>query len=126
MFVIKMLIVTVIATLILQVRWGNTTLEEATMDWIRNSTYTVYLQDAADGGVIVIQEVMKKVSASFDRKFKDGVDAIQEPGVRAVKAQISRSQKFLQEQAQRAENYVDEAHSTMTEAQQEPQHENEN
>lgn len=101
-FFLKTLIMTLVVVLLLQIRVGDYTLEDHAHLFVKTSSLTYPLQVAADGASRAIRDVMKRVHQSLSSRFWGNKMADEQSASRAPKFDWQRSQRYLEEQAQRA------------------------
>ena len=113
-FIFRVLMLTVTAILIFQVKVGETTLEQKSEAWIRSSTLVTPLQEVADGTVVVIHKLIKKAEAFLASRVGSTVKAAatevvddNQPGRRQLKMHLERSKDFLKEKAGKAKDIIE-------------------
>ena len=105
-FFVKTVLITFIILTIMQIKVGERTLEQKALVFGHSSTYARPIQEVAQGGVIFIRQIWRKVSGSLNTKFMQKFDSDQAPGKRALGIQIERSKRFLADQARRTQKEV--------------------
>jgi len=105
-FFIKMLIFSFILILVLQVKIGEKTLEEKSMDYISQSSVLPVMQGVADGGVKVIGKVWNNTMKIFGGKITGIFNTDNIPGKRTLGIKMERSKKYLAEKVKEAENKI--------------------
>lgn len=60
-FIAKTLILTAVLTMLMQVKIGDVTLEERTVDWLENSSTAEWIQEVASGGAVAVTHLARKV-----------------------------------------------------------------
>ena len=65
-FVVKMLVLTVIVCLALQIKISNKTVEQEFYGWIQNSIFVDQLQTVIDGGMVLAKTGYKQVHSVVD------------------------------------------------------------
>lgn len=108
--VLKAIVLTVVIVLLMQIRVGDQTLEQKSEAWLKNSNYISYLQEAADGGMILFDQALNKLDEVLDRQKTITSEASSiistEPETRADRLKLKRSKEFIQEKAQEAKSFV--------------------
>ncbi len=69
LFVIKTLTLTVILVVVLQIEWGENTLEETAMDFVHESRLLEPLREASQGAHLVIKNSWKSVSEKVNQSL---------------------------------------------------------
>lgn len=69
-FVLKVAAVTALTVVLLQVPWGEQTLEEHASEWMMRSKIGQSIQTAAAGGVIFIRQTSTDLSRQLKKSFK--------------------------------------------------------
>lgn len=83
LFVVKTLLITAAVTMLMQVRWGGSSLEDRATHWLQGSATAEWVQGAASGGALAITH--------FARRMKDAVtDASSSEGNEARVQRASR------------------------------------
>jgi hypothetical protein len=100
-FVLKSFFVAAVLLIMLQVKVGPTTLEEKATIWLSDSPFAHTLREVAQGGVIVIGKMVKKVSVLMSDEFAQQLRKENVPGHRELKFGFERSKKYLNEQAEK-------------------------
>ena len=103
-FVIKSFFIAILIIFIMQIKWGETTIEEKSMRWIATSPIVLPLQDVATGGVKAIREFWKTVTSKVNAKFFKNDKGVQKAGARDLNFTLKRSEQFLNEQANKIKN----------------------
>lgn len=95
LFFIKTLLASLLVVAFLQIKIGETTMEEHATDWIRTSVLTMPLQGVAAGGVQIIRDSTRWVSRQVQTKTKSLFGAKPEsPGERVQSLKVERSEKY--------------------------------
>ena len=104
----KSLAITLIIVFLLQIRVGNSTLEEKAMFWIHDSYIMAPVQKAAEGAVLMIRDSWNALTKNINTKYADSVKRENQPGFRDVKIHFDRSKAYLEEQARKAAEQLQE------------------
>ena len=104
LFVIRTFIVTVVVLLILQVKVGDFTLEQRSMNWVRSSVVVSHLQEVADGSIVFIERNFKKLKAYVSSRSKE--KAKEEIKAHRTLINFERSKEYLTEKAKVAKKVV--------------------
>lgn len=67
LFVLKVLALTAVITLAMQVRIGGNTIEERTSHFLTKSQGAVWIQSAAAGGALALQNLARSVKSGIER-----------------------------------------------------------
>lgn len=105
-FVAKTLAVTLVLVVLLQIRIGETTLEQKAMFFIHDSPIVEPLREVADGSVRAIRNGFRGFLDQLGQKGKSLWSSEDQPGKRSLGIQIERSQAYLKEQAQKVKEKV--------------------
>lgn len=100
-FFAKMIVITVVVVVLMQIKIGDSTLEYKFLNWVHTSTALEPMQQAAQGAVAVVREVWKKVTDRFSDNVTKTFDKANQPGSR-LNITLKRSQEYLQQQAEKA------------------------
>ena len=98
-FIIKSFVLTILIVILMQVKVGETTIEEKTLMWIESSPVVLPLQEVVEGGVKVARETWKTVFGNLNSKFFNSVKEKNTPGKRDLNLVLERSQEYLRNQA---------------------------
>lgn len=105
-FFVRMMIMTSLFLLVLQIRFGEQTLEQQSMSFIQHSAELIPLHKTAEGGAKVIRDLWSSMTA----RVRDGVGHIfsseDRPGERKFVRTLERSKDYLKEKAQATKKYV--------------------
>ena len=112
-FIFRVLMLTVAAILVFQIKVGETTLEQKSEAWVRGSALVTPLQEVADGTVVVIHKLIKKaevflagrISSPKDQKAEAADDTQQ--GRRQLKMHLERSKDFIKEKVGQAKETIE-------------------
>lgn len=98
----KSLAITFAIIFLMQIRLGESTLEEKAMFWVHDSFVTSPIQEAAEGAALLVRDTWKMLTKNINTKFKKSVEAENQPGFRDIRLKLERSQAFVEEQARKA------------------------
>lgn len=102
LFFLKVIFITALVVVLMQIRIGKNTLEERATLWAQDSIVMEPLNQVAAGGVIFIRETWKKLTSGINTKFTKSLNRDQIPGSRTLGIKLERSKQFLKENAQKA------------------------
>lgn len=105
-FFLKCFVMALVFIVLLQIRMGDSTLEDRAMSWVRQSSLVQPLQEVAQGGVTVIREGWKGLANKVGSKFNSTFSSDQFPGARSINLQWERSRAALREQVDRAKDHL--------------------
>lgn len=91
---------TLVVIVLLQIKIGDSTLEQRTIQWYRTSDLAAPIQQVANGGARIVRDVLNKVADSVN--FQLFEDVKNRPGSRDLGLKLERSKKFLEQQTKRA------------------------
>jgi hypothetical protein len=105
LFVIKSIVIALILIIIFQIKVGSTTLEQKTFHWIKNSSTTEPIREAAQGAFQLFNDFIgkpfsqatKDVSFHLDKK----AEPLKEKAKQNARLQWTRSKAYLREQAKK-------------------------
>ena len=102
-FITRIFILTCIAVVLLQIKVGDKTLEQRSLDWVATSEAGHYLQEVSDGTIKFLYQGWSKLTEKFSDNFSAKLNWNKEntPGYRHLKFQLERSQEYVKEKAQR-------------------------
>jgi hypothetical protein len=95
-FIIKMMVFTVIITLIMQIKVGPTTLENKAIDFTHKSQLALNLQKVAEGAIQFLADQTSKVTSNINIPFFAKKVAKEKPGQR-LKSKIEEIKASLKE-----------------------------
>jgi hypothetical protein len=98
MFVLKSLIVTVVLMICLQIKIGNTSIEESLHQWIQTSSISNYVHGVSSGAVLAIRNAAQTTKNFVGETF--GHDSGTQKAGR-LNFEFKRSQKYQDEHADR-------------------------
>jgi hypothetical protein len=105
-FLVKVTVVTLFVVLLMQVKIGESTLEERSRAWVATSPMVGVLQEVADGAVLLLAEGYQKVSQTMTDRFSGKVNKEDQPGYRTLKLQVERSRAVLERQVEKAKAHL--------------------
>lgn len=108
-FFLKMIVMTVVFLLFLQIKIGQNTLEEKVRVAINNSAVITPLEEVAAGGVKAIEQGWKKLSQLVGHKIKSSFSTENMPGNRSLGETLKRSQQYLKAQLQTAKRKTEQS-----------------
>jgi hypothetical protein len=98
MFVLKSLVITVVIMIGLQVKIGNTTMEDLVHHWIQTSSLSNYLHSVSSGAVLAIRNTAMTAKEFVGETF--GHESTAQKAGR-LSFDLKRSQKYQEEQAEK-------------------------
>ena len=111
-----MVVFSLVFILILQIKIGDETLEQKSMEMIRESKLIEPLQEVADGGVKVIEKGWGDFVKAFDGNFSGIFNTDNIPGKRKIGVKFERSKEYLENQLKQAKEKVSEYEKAQQEA----------
>lgn len=111
-FIIKSLVLTILIVIFMQVKVGDTTIEEKTLMWIEGSVIILPLQKIVDGGVKAVSETWKLVFGNLNSQFFNSVKQKNLPGKRDLNLVIERSEEYLRDRAKKTSKAIKESDLT--------------
>ena len=97
---LQTLIFTLFVIVVLQIKIGDSTLEQKTIRWYRTSEIAAPLQGVAEGGARLVRDLVNTAADSLNLKVFD--DIKNRPGTRDLGLRIERSKEFVEDKARRA------------------------
>ncbi|MCB0389918.1 MAG: hypothetical protein KDD58_01450 [Bdellovibrionales bacterium] len=101
LFIVKSFVLTILIVIFMQVKVGETTIEEKTLMWIESSPIILPLQEVVQGGVKFIREGWQTVFGNLNSKFFSSVNEKNTPGKRDLNLVLERSQNYLRDKAEK-------------------------
>lgn len=101
-YVAKTLVVTAVVVTVMQVKFGERTLEDHTMTWVYESEYTQPIHEVAQGGVAFLRDLWVKIDGRFDKKVMNDFRESNRPGSRTLGVKIERSKRYIEDKALKA------------------------
>lgn len=102
-FVIRTAIITTLLVLLMQIKWGNETIEDYAMMAITSSAVVAPLNKTAQGAVALLRNAWSKANQSFDTHFSKALQEENRPGSRHLSFSVERSEKAVKEKVVAAE-----------------------
>ena len=96
-FFIKVLILTCVFTIFMQIKIGETTLEQKAEVYIKESYAGQTLLEVAQGGVAVLADLYRNLSKSISSNVTKDLKQESIPGQRSFGIKLERSKEFLRE-----------------------------
>ncbi|OFZ19464.1 MAG: hypothetical protein A2Z20_05425 [Bdellovibrionales bacterium RBG_16_40_8] len=93
-FFIRTLIFTFVVVLLLQIRFGEKTAEDYTMDFLTSSSLIKPVNQTADKAVIFIRNMLAKISRSINTNFVNTLKSENQPGSRQSHFIIKRKKEI--------------------------------
>ncbi len=90
-FFARILVVTMVAVLLMQVRWGDQTIEDHTMAFLTTSTLVAPIDETAQAAGIFIRNGWNRVTKSINTRFSHSVRGENQPGLRLSGLSFNRS-----------------------------------
>lgn len=106
-FFIKMVVMTFFFVLLLQIRIGQFTLEERSLQWVKKSELIAPMEEVAQGGVVIIKRIWSEVIGRMGNNVSEAFNRENLPGHRKLIPKIERSKRYLNEQLEKAENKIE-------------------
>ena len=102
-FLFRAFVLTILAILALQIKVGDHTLEQKSEAWLRTSGFVGYIQEVADGAMVVVDHWLDKLDDSFATSGTDaGVSSKDAPGRRHLAMRLERSKSYIKGKAKQA------------------------
>ncbi len=102
-FFVKSLVFTFIVIVLLQIKVGETTLEEKSASLVKNSSAGLYLSEVAQGGLKVLSDMYGSVLGKIDKKVGRHFNSEKLPGRRKILGALERSQTYVKEEYEKKE-----------------------
>ncbi|MCM2282090.1 MAG: hypothetical protein NDI61_09615 [Bdellovibrionaceae bacterium] len=90
-FAIRMLVITVVIVVLMQIKLGDATLETHAHQWMRSSAAVEALQDVSKGAVKAMSQGYQALLAMIDRNVGGGFSREQMAGSRSLGLGLERS-----------------------------------
>lgn len=100
-FILKSFFLTFLVVIFMQVKVGEQTIEQKTLNYIANSSLIGPLQEVVDGGVKVLRDSWQRVFGHINSRFFNAIKEQNTPGKRDLDLALRRSKEYLHEQAQK-------------------------
>jgi hypothetical protein len=98
MFVLKSFVIAIIVMACMQIKIGQTSIEESAHHWIQTSLVTAYLQDVSSGAVLAVRNAAT-VTKNFLAKTFGNDQSSQKAG--RFNFEFKRSQQYQKEQSEK-------------------------
>jgi hypothetical protein len=105
-FLLKIMGLTFVVVIILQIKVGEDTLEDRAMRFVAQSSLMAPVQDVADGLVVFLRQNFRDLTSKFKDNIAKPFKKEEAPGNRSLGVQLQRSQAVLQKQAEEAAKEV--------------------
>jgi hypothetical protein len=99
-FFIRTFFLTIALILVLQIRWGDASLEDITMNFVTSSAIVSPLNQTAQGAVHFIRNMWTKANRTFDTHFSQALQDENRPGSRHLGLVINRSEKAIKQKTE--------------------------
>lgn len=118
LFVIRMVIITVVIVLLMQIKIGPATIEQHSTEWLHSSSAVASLQGVSEGAVKVLTQTYKAVVTSLDTNIGKVFRKDEMPGTRAAAFGFQRSAEFMrnEEAKKKAAEAMEAAKEELSEA----------
>lgn len=100
-FSLKMMIITGFLIIFMQIRIGNSTLEEHAMLIIKTNPGFTYINEVAEGGIIALRQIYRGVAGKISTRIGETMGTNNSPGNRNP-VNLSRSKAVLESLAEKA------------------------
>jgi hypothetical protein len=104
LFVIRMLVLTVIVVIVMQVKIGDTTIEAQVQSWLSRSPAVETLREVAHSAVKVVSVGYKMAISLIDAKLSASFNREQMAGSRSIDLGLRRSESYEREKAEKERN----------------------
>lgn len=102
-FFMRVMVITVVVVLLMQIRWGNQTIEHHTMNFITSSSFVEPIDDVANGAVRFIRNMWSSFTKNINTGFTNALRKENQPGSRhSSLVNLERSQEYIKEHSQKA------------------------
>ncbi|MEQ1665553.1 MAG: hypothetical protein ABL927_09285 [Bdellovibrionales bacterium] len=105
-FVLRALVVTFLLVIVMQVRWGESTIESTAMEFLTSSTVVKPIDETASGIVVFIRNSWSRFTKSINTNFSNAMRSENQPGSRHLGFSFERTSKSAMT---KAEQYSDKA-----------------
>jgi len=99
-FALKALVVTFVLVLLMQVQWGDSTIEGHAMEFLTSSAAVKPIDETATGVVVFIRNSWSKFTKSINTNFMKSMRGENQPGSRHMGFNIERSSKAAVKRAE--------------------------
>lgn len=101
LFFIKTVFLTFVVVFLLQIKIGESTLEQKAFHFIQSSRILEPLRETSSHAVTFLRIQSRKVSSLFSTRINESWSASQIPGQRHLGLSLERSRQFLESQAEK-------------------------
>lgn len=112
-FFLRIMFFTAVTVLLMQVRWGEETIENHTMNLLTTSAIVAPIDTTAQGAVVFIRNSWNSMTKSFNTRFSNSLRGDNQPGSRLSGLNVGRSQAVEKQYEQRSR--TDEVRDYLTE-----------
>ncbi|MCB0350723.1 MAG: hypothetical protein KDD38_06035 [Bdellovibrionales bacterium] len=98
-FFVRVMVITIVVVLLMQIRWGNTTIENHAMNFISSSSVVKPIDDVASGTVRFIRNSWSAFIKGINTNFSNALRRENQPGQRHSGFNLQRSEQYVREQA---------------------------
>lgn len=95
LFIIRMVIITVVVVLLMQIKIGPATIEQHSTEWLHTSSVVTSLQGVSEGAVKILTQTYKTIVTSLDTNIGKVFRKDEMPGTRAAAFGFQRSAEFM-------------------------------
>jgi hypothetical protein len=99
-FFLRTLALTIIAVLVMQVRWGTSTIEDQVMNFMTSSAIVRPIDDTAKGAVVLIRNSWTKITQTINTNFTNALRKENQPGSRLGSFSFGRSEEYVKSKTQ--------------------------
>lgn len=92
-FFLRIMFFTMVTVLLMQIRWGDTTIENHTIEILTTSAIVEPIDNTAQGAVVFIRNGWNAMIKSFNTRFSQSLRGENQPGTRLSGFQFGRSEK---------------------------------
>ena len=97
--ILRVGILTCVLVLCLQVRWGEATLEDHTMNFLTSSAVIRPIDEVATSVVVFVRNTWSHFTRSLDTNFSNALRKENQPGSRHLNLTLERSKKYVSEKS---------------------------
>lgn len=101
-FVLKVMFFTLVAVLLMQVRWGEKTIETHTMNFLTESSLVAPIDDTAQAAIVMIRNGWNSMIRSFNTRFSHSLRDDNRPGNRLSGFTFGRSESVANAEKEKA------------------------
>jgi hypothetical protein len=103
-FAVRMLLITTVIVVLMQIRVGEYSIEARTENWIKTAPSVVVLREVAEGGLLVVHDAWSSLMSNINSKYSKKFDPETVPGEREIKLGLKRSEAYLDEEKKKKES----------------------